>query len=55
MKNAVFKSLELALKTQTTVVLLSPACASFDRYQSFEHRGEHFRQLCQQLFSQANE
>lgn len=27
------------------VVLLSPACASFDRYPSFEVRGEAFRQL----------
>ncbi len=27
------------------LVLLSPACSSFDAYQSFEQRGEHFRQL----------
>ncbi len=26
-------------------VLLSPACASFDQYQSFEHRGRHFEQI----------
>jgi UDP-N-acetylmuramoylalanine--D-glutamate ligase len=30
-------------------VLLSPACASFDQYNDFEARGDHFRQLVMSL------
>jgi UDP-N-acetylmuramoylalanine--D-glutamate ligase len=30
-------------------VLLSPACASFDQYKNFEHRGQHFEELVRRL------
>ena len=49
MARAVPRAAELAQQHNARVVLLSPACASFDQYQSFEHRGDDFRQLCQQL------
>lgn len=31
------------------VVLLAPACASFDQYPSFEARGDHFREIVEAL------
>ncbi|HWQ29130.1 MAG TPA: cyanophycin synthetase, partial [Dehalococcoidia bacterium] len=31
------------------VVLLSPACTSFDAYDNFEQRGDHFRRLVRAL------
>jgi UDP-N-acetylmuramoylalanine--D-glutamate ligase len=31
------------------VVLLSPACTSYDAYENFERRGEHFRELVRSL------
>jgi UDP-N-acetylmuramoylalanine--D-glutamate ligase len=31
------------------IVLLSPAAASFDQYQNFEKRGEHFIELVKKI------
>jgi UDP-N-acetylmuramoylalanine--D-glutamate ligase len=43
MDNAVRWAREHAKPGDT--VLLSPACASFDQYRNFEHRGDHFEEL----------
>lgn len=51
MERAVARSIELSKQQSAQVVLLSPACASFDQYPNFEQRGDHFRQLCLKLLN----
>jgi UDP-N-acetylmuramoylalanine--D-glutamate ligase len=46
---AVRRGAEIARPGDT--VLLSPACASFDMFRDFEHRGEMFRQAVGRLAS----
>ncbi len=47
MQHAVQWASEHAKSGET--VLLSPACASFDQYRNFEHRGDHFEELVRAL------
>lgn len=43
LEEAVHRASNLATKGHT--VLLSPACASWDMYPSYEHRGNHFKEI----------
>ncbi|MDO8915386.1 MAG: hypothetical protein Q7W16_04815, partial [Coriobacteriia bacterium] len=53
-------TMEAALATASAqacpgdVVLLSPACASFDEFRSYEHRGSTFKALVSVLGAVAN-
>jgi UDP-N-acetylmuramoylalanine--D-glutamate ligase len=51
LKSALTKASSMAFddKLDNANVLLSPACASFDQWQSFEHRGDAFCELVEKI------
>jgi UDP-N-acetylmuramoylalanine--D-glutamate ligase len=49
MDDAVLKAMEVAAAGDT--VLLAPACASFDMFENYEHRGREFKQSVYKLVS----
>ena len=53
MNDAVERSFRASAKGD--VVLLAPACASFDMFESFEHRGRVFKDAVQSLVSQLSD
>jgi UDP-N-acetylmuramoylalanine--D-glutamate ligase len=53
LRNAVQRASDLA--TAGDVILLAPACASFDQFDSYEHRGRVFKQLVHELAAHQRE
>ena len=49
LEDATRASIEIAKKTRSKSILLSPACASFDQYQNYEARGDHFKDLVKKI------
>ena len=49
--DAVKRAIDIANDFKHGVVLLSPACSSFDQFDSFEHRGKVFKDIIEEHYS----
>lgn len=57
MKNAlniIFQKIKECENLKNHIVILSPACASLDQYESYKARGEEFKNLAYKLFLDSN-
>ena len=45
-------TLAIIKKTNASVILFSPGCASFDQFKNFEHRGDRYTTLTKKLLNQ---
>ena len=45
--NSLENAIDISLNLENEIVLLSPACASYDMFKSYEHRGEVFKEYVQ--------
>ncbi len=45
--NSLEEAIDISLNLENEIVLLSPACASYDMFNSYEHRGEVFKNYVQ--------
>ena len=51
LEESIIASVDIARETNSKSILLSPACSSFDQYQNFEERGDHFKKLVKNILS----
>ena len=49
--DAVKMAIDIANDFKYGIVLLSPACSSFDQFDSFEHRGKVFKDIIEEHYS----
>ncbi|MDB6020274.1 MAG: UDP-N-acetylmuramoylalanine--D-glutamate ligase [Pedosphaera sp.] len=57
MAGSLLEAVKIAAKNAAPgdVILLSPACSSFDQFRNYQHRGEVFRQAVHELAADQNE
>ena len=55
LEEAAKASIQISLELEVKSILFSPACSSYDQYQDFEERGNHFKNIVKPFLSQSIE